>query len=104
MWRRADRRTAKKMESAMGKYLKALTENLPAFIQESEAEEKALPDIENARVIQVSKESKTKKRVQMRNLNLYSKRFFSAGRGNCRSENRTGSPKPTTEGSGWDEI
>ncbi len=45
----------KKMESAMGKYLKALTENLPAFIQESEAEEKALPDIENARVIQVSK-------------------------------------------------
>ena len=29
---------------------------------------------------------------------------FSAGRGNCRSENRTGSPKPTTEGSGWDEI
>ena len=45
----------KKMESAMGKYLKALTENLPAFIQESEAEEKALPDIENARIIQVSK-------------------------------------------------
>lgn len=45
----------KMMESAMGKYLKALTENLPAFIRESEAEEKALPDIENARVIQVSK-------------------------------------------------
>lgn len=45
----------KKMESAMDKYLKKLTENLPAFIRESEAEEKTLPDIENARVIQVSK-------------------------------------------------
>lgn len=45
----------KKMESAMDKYLKELTENLPAFIQESEAEEKALPDVENARIIQVSK-------------------------------------------------
>ena len=45
----------------MDKYLKELTENLPAFIQESEAEEKALPDIENARIIQVSKRSEDQK-------------------------------------------
>ena len=51
----------KKMESAMDKYLKELTENLPAFIQESEAEEKALPDVENARIIQVSKRSEDQK-------------------------------------------
>ena len=82
----------------MGKYLKELTENLPAFIQESEAEEKALPDVENARIIQVSKRIEDQKEStdEKSELNI-PKDSFSAGRGNCRSENRTGSPKPTTE-------
>lgn len=46
----------KKLEAAMGEYLKELTEDLPKFIQESEVDETALPELENATVVQVSKE------------------------------------------------
>lgn len=42
----------------MGEYLKELTEDLPKFIQESEVDETALPELENATVVQVSKEDK----------------------------------------------
>ena len=48
----------KKLEAAMGEYLKELTEDLPKFIQESEVDETALPELENATVVQVSKEDK----------------------------------------------
>lgn len=48
----------KKLEAAMGEYLKELTEDLPKFIQESEVDETALPELENATAIQVSKEDK----------------------------------------------
>ena len=48
----------KKLEVAMGEYLKELTEDLPKFIQESEVDETALPELENATVVQVSKEDK----------------------------------------------
>ncbi|MFR8755374.1 MAG: hypothetical protein ACLVG5_00915 [Clostridium sp.] len=48
----------KKMEAAMGEYLKELTEDLPKFIQESEVDETALPELDNATVVQVSKENK----------------------------------------------
>lgn len=48
----------KKLEAAMGEYLKELTEDLPKFIQESEVDETALPELENAAAIQVSKEDK----------------------------------------------
>ena len=42
----------------MGEYLKELTEDLPKFIRESEVDETALPELENATAIQVSKEDK----------------------------------------------
>lgn len=48
----------KKLEAAMGEYLKELTEDLPKFIQESEVDETALPELENATVVRVSKEDK----------------------------------------------
>ena len=48
----------KKMEAAMGEYLKELTEDLPQFIQESEVDETSLPKLENATAIRVSKEEK----------------------------------------------
>ena len=46
----------KRMEHAMGEYLKELTQDLPQFIQESEVDETTLPKLENAMAIQVSKE------------------------------------------------
>lgn len=48
----------KKLEATMGEYLKELTEDLPKFIQESEVDETALPELENATVVRVSKEDK----------------------------------------------
>ena len=38
----------------LNKVLKELTEDLPKFIQESEVDETALPELENATVVQVS--------------------------------------------------
>ncbi|MFR4430721.1 MAG: hypothetical protein ACLT4D_15920 [Blautia faecis] len=56
--RRTDGRTTKKAGGSYGEYLKELTEDLPKFIQESEVDETALPELENATVVQVSKEDK----------------------------------------------
>ena len=47
-----------KDEAKTGKQTEELTEDLPKFIQESEVDETALPELENATVVQVSKEDK----------------------------------------------
>lgn len=89
----------------MGKYLKALTENLPAFIQESEAEEKALPDIENARVIQVSKRIEDQKEsTDEKSELIFQKILFQLVEGTVDQKIGLEVRNRTTEGSGWEKF
>lgn len=52
----------------MGEYLKELTEDLPKFIQESEVDETALPELENATVSRFRKRIRKNGKAQMKNL------------------------------------
>ncbi len=89
----------------MGEYLKELTEDLPKFIQESEVDETALPELENATVVQVSKEDKEEREgadeksdlILQKNPFRFSIRNRGPGHGSR-------SPNPSAGGTGWNGI